>query len=96
MNLNEIYSAQSYREERIIEEKRENKDYNIKVSYIADDDNMIAILVDGHHSLEAAKIDGVNPEIEIVESEYKSLEDYVVAFGDLSNPVNIETGLEIW
>lgn len=96
MNLNEIYSAQSYRNESIVEEKRENKDYAVKVAYIADDENMIAILVDGHHSLEAAKIDGVNPEIEIVESEYKSLEEYVIAFGDLSNPVNIESGKEIW
>lgn len=96
MNLNEIYSAQSYREQGIIEEKRENKDYAIKVAYMADDDNMIAILVDGHHSFEAAKIDGVEPEIEVVESEYKSLEEYVIAFGDLSNPVNIITGKEIW
>ena len=76
MNLNEIYSAQSYREESIIEEKRENKDYAIKVSYMADDDNMVAMLVDGHHSFEAAKRDGVEPEIEIVKSEYKSLEDF--------------------
>lgn len=96
MNLNEIYSAQSYREERIVAEKRENKDYVIKVAYIADDDNMIAVLVDGHHSFEAAMIDGVKPEIEIVKSEYKSLEDYVIAFNDLSNPVNVITGKEIW
>lgn len=96
MNLNEIYSAQSYREERIVAEKRENKDYVIKVAYIADDDNMIAVLVDGHHSLEAAMIDGVEPEIEIVKSEYKSLEEYVIAFNDLSNPINIITGKEIW
>ena len=96
MNLNEIYSAQSYRDEKIVEEKRANKDYAIKVAYIADDDNMIAVLVDGHHSLEAAKIDGVEPEIEIVKSEYKSLEEYVIAFNDLSNPVNIITGKEIW
>ena len=96
MNLNEIYSAQSYREERIVAEKRENKDYVIKVAYIADDDNMIAVLVDGHHSFEAAIIDGVEPEIEIVKSEYKSLEEYVIAFNDLSNPVNVITGKEIW
>ena len=96
MNLNEIYSAQSYRDEKIVEEKRANKDYAIKIAYIADDDNMIAVLVDGHHSLEAAIIDGVEPEIEIVKSEYKSLEDYVIAFNDLSNPINIITGKEIW
>jgi hypothetical protein len=96
MNLNEIYSAQSYRDKMIIKEKRENKDYAVKVAYIADDDNMIAVLVDGHHSLEAAILDGVEPEIEIIESEYKTLESYVIAFGDLSNPVNIITKKEIW
>ena len=96
MNLSEIYSAQSYRSEMIIEEKRENKDYVVKVAYMADDDNMIAVLVDGHHSFEASKIDGVHPEIEVVESEYKSLEEYIIAFGDLSNPVSVITGKEIW
>lgn len=96
MKLDEIYSAQSYREQRIVEEKRENKDYAVKVAYIADDENMIAVLVDGHHSFEAAILDGIEPEIEIVESEYKSLEDYVIAFRDLSNPVNIVTKKEIW
>jgi len=94
--MNEIYSVQEYRDQSIIEEKRENKDYKIKIAYIADDENMVAILVDGHHSFEAAIIDGVDPEIEIVESEYKSLEDYVIAFNELSNPVNIYDGKELW
>ena len=94
--MKEIYSVQEYRDQNIIEEKRENKDYQIKVAYIADDDNIIAVLVDGHHSFSAAIIDGVDPEIEIVESEYKSLEDYVIAFNDLSNPVNIYNGKELW
>ena len=94
--MKKIYSVQEYRDKNIIEEKRENKDYQIKVAYIADDDNMIAIIVDGHHSFEAAMIDGVEPEIEIVESEFKSLEDFVIAFNELSNPVNIYTGQELW
>lgn len=94
--MKKIYSVQEYRDKNIIEEKRENKDYQIKVAYIADDDNMIAIIVDGHHSFEAAMIDGVEPEIEIVESEFKSLEEYVIAFGELSNPVNIYNGKELW
>jgi len=94
--MNEIYSVQEYRDQSIIEEKRENKDYKIKIAYIADDENMVAILVDGHHSFEAAIIDGVDPEIEIVESEFKSLEDYVIAFNELSNPVNIYNGKELW
>lgn len=96
MNLNEIYSAQSYRSKSIIEEKRENKDYAIKVAYMQDDENMFAILIDGHHSFEAAMIDGVNPEIEIVESEYESVEEYVIAFGDLSNPESLIEKNELW
>jgi hypothetical protein len=97
MELNKIYTLQSIVEERIVEEKRNNKDYKIQVAMIADDDTMIAILVDGNHSFQAAMIDGVEPEIEIVKNEgEKELERYVVAFNDLSNPVNIITGVELW
>jgi hypothetical protein len=96
MELINIYTVQSYIDELIVEEKQENKDYEITVERMDDDGEMIAILVDGNHSLEAAKRDGVEPEIEVVESSHKSLEEYVESFGDLSNPVNIITGRDLW
>ena len=87
MNLNAIYTAQSFIDENIVAEKRENKDYEITVSYINDDGEMVAMLVDGNHSYEAAKRDGVEPIIKIADTEYKSLVDYVTAMNDLSNCV---------
>lgn len=97
MELNTIYTLQSFLDPKIIEEKRTNKDYTIYVSYISDGENNIAILVDGNHSYAAAVKDGAEPEIVIVENNgEKTLERYVTAFNDLSNPVNIVTGRELW
>ena len=96
MKLNEIYTAQSYLDEVLIAEKQENKDYVITVELIPDDDKMIPMLVDGNHSLEAARRDGVEPEIKIGERNHKDVESYVIAMRDLSNPVNIVTGEELW
>lgn len=96
MNLNQIYTAQSYIDEMIVAEKRESKDYIITVEMIDDDGVEIAMLVDGNHSLEAAKRDGVEPTIKIGEKNHKNLVDYVIAMNDLSNPVNIVTGKELW
>jgi hypothetical protein len=97
MELKNIYTLQSYIDDKKVEEKRQNKDYKIQVTEIEDDGEMIAILVDGNHSLKAAMLDGVEPEIIIVKNESeKTLERYVVTFNDLSNPVNIVTGEELW
>lgn len=97
MNPNEIYTVQSFIDERIVEEKRENKDYEITVELIDDDSEKVAMLVDGNHSWEAAKRDGVNPIIKISEAHSgMTLVEYVTAFNDLSNPVNIVTGNELW
>jgi len=97
MKLNEIYTLQSYISNIIVEEKRENNDYEISVTLIEDDDVLIPILVDGNHSLRAAELDDVEPEIIIVKNEgEKTLERYVESFNDLSNPVNIVTGSELW
>jgi hypothetical protein len=99
MELNKIYTAQSYISEETVEEKRENKDYTIYVELIDDDgDGMIPMLVDGNHSYEAAKRDGVDPTIEIIEGHHQNmtLEEYVTSMNDLSNPVNIVTGRDLW
>jgi hypothetical protein len=97
MNLNQIYTLQSYLDDAKVEEKRINKDYDISVAMIDDDGKQIAILVDGNHSLKAAMIDGVEPAINIIDNNgEKTLERYVISFNDLSNPVNIVTGKELW
>ena len=96
IKLNEIYTAQGYKDELIIEDKRENKDYEITVEMIDDDGEIVAILVDGNHSLKAAQLDGVEPEIKICKINNKNLVEYVKSMNDLSNPVNIITGKDLW
>lgn len=96
MNLSQIYTAQGYKDELIVREKQENRDYTITVEMIDDDGTEVAILVDGNHSLEAARRDGVEPTIKIGEKNHRNLVDYVTAMNDLSNPVNIVTGEELW
>ena len=98
ININQIYTAQGYIDEMIVREKQENKDYAITVEMIDDDGVMVAMLVDGNHSLEAARRDGVEPTIKIGDDNHKNmtLVEYVESMNDLSNPVNIVTGKELW
>ncbi|MFA5321995.1 MAG: hypothetical protein WC373_04920 [Smithella sp.] len=97
ININDIYTAQSYLDSIIVKIKRDNKDYTITVEMINDDGVLVPMLIDGNHSLQAAKIDNVIPTIEIVEGVHNcSLVEYVTQFGDLSNPVNIVTGFDLW
>lgn len=98
MNLNQIYTAQRYINDMIVREKQENKDYEITIEMINDDGIEVAMVVDGNHSLEAARRDGVEPKIKIGEDHHKNmtLVQYVESFNDLSNPVNIITGKELW
>lgn len=94
--LEEVYTPQSFLDLKMVEEKRRNKDYIIKIAKFDDDGEDVWILIDGHHSLHAAKIDGVKPIIEIIKPTEKTLERYVTAFGDLSNPMNVMTGNDLW
>ena len=94
-----IYTAQSYLNEAIIEEKRTKKDYHAKYAIFNDDGVDVNMLIDGHHSLEAAKRDNVSPILELTKNNFGknyTLEQFVKSFNDLSNPVNIETGEELW
>ena len=97
MKKSNIYTIQSYIDEAIVEEKRINEDYVVNVSEFDDDGETVLIIVDGHHSLEAANRDNVDPVFNLVENQNGlNLENFVIAFNDLSNPVNIETGIELW
>ena len=92
----QIYSVQSYRDELTIASKLDSKATEIKVSHYDDDGVIVTMLVDGHHTLDACKRTGVTPIIIEVPASHKTLVDYVTAFGDLSNPVNIETRRDLW
>ena len=95
MNLTEIYMVQEFINEEIVAEKIEAGDFEVFVAMISDDDNLVPILVDGHHSLYAAIRSGNTPNINIVDSDYATVEDFVTACGERSNPENCE-GVCLW
>jgi hypothetical protein len=55
-----LLSSQRYLDDSIVAEKRESHDYTVTVVTTP----IGRVVVDGHHSLAAAKADGVEPEIE--------------------------------
>lgn len=58
-----LITSQSFRDEAIVAEKRIAKDYEITVSPKFEiDGDSYRVLIDGHHSFEAARLDGVEPE----------------------------------
>lgn len=96
INLNNVYTCQSYIDSLIVNEKLNQTSFKIKVAKYNDGESSVLMLIDGHHSFMAAKQKNIEVEIEIVDPQYKSLSDYVESFGDLNNPVNIMTGKELW
>lgn len=58
-----IISSQRYRDDAIVEAKREKSDFSVFVSPVfVFDDEEIRVVLDGHHSLEAAKDAEAEPE----------------------------------
>ena len=57
-----LISSQKYRDDDTIEAKRAAKDYVVSVTpeFVLDGE-LVQAIVDGHHSYEAAKLDGVYP-----------------------------------
>ena len=96
MTINEIYIVQEYIEEAIVDEKIENGDFDIYVALLPDDDNMIPVLVDGHHSLQAALRTGNQPVIHMTECETaRTVEEYVTICNERSNPETLD-GTTLW
>jgi hypothetical protein len=101
-----IISSQSYINEEIVEEKIANEDFEVQISpeFDVDGETFVAIL-DGHHSMEAARRAGVAPEF--VEQECQDNDDiYLLESGDIDGFLNasyvdsywynIETGRPVW
>ena len=58
-----IISSQKYLHSDIVAEKRSAQDYDVTVSpEMAYDGGTYRVILDGHHSLEAARLDGVDPQ----------------------------------
>lgn len=59
-----LISSQRHRSDEIIAEKREMKDYGVSVSPVFDlFGEQVQLVLDGHHSWDAAILDGVEPQI---------------------------------
>lgn len=57
-----IISSQRHLNESIVEDKRANKDYDVIISPEFEiEGETYAVVIDGHHSLAAAKKDGTEP-----------------------------------
>lgn len=76
-----IVSNQRHRDPAIVAAKRQAQDYTVQVSplFVDEDGTRYRIVIDGHHSLEAAKADGVPPNF--VEGNYGGSDYEVIADG---------------
>jgi hypothetical protein len=101
-----IISSQRYLDETIVEEKRNNEDYNVTVSPAFEVDGInYQIVMDGHHSLAAAKLDGIEPEYTIATLqtsdaiallEDNKIEDFLEVQYIDSSYYEVENGEEVW
>lgn len=81
-------SAQEYRDEAIIQQKLEAQDFEVYVTPVFEvEGKEYRVVVDGHHSLEAAKLAGVDPVFVEMGGEHDAV--------DLINRGKIEDALEI-
>jgi hypothetical protein len=58
-----LISSQRYLDQDIVESKRVARDYTVSVLDVTVDGIDYQVVVDGHHSIAAAKADGVEPVI---------------------------------
>ena len=65
-----IITSQSHRDEATIAEKRSARDYEVTISPEFEiDGETYQVIIDGHHSFEAARLDGVEPEFRIATNQ---------------------------
>ena len=65
-----IITSQSHRDDETIEAKRAAKDYEVTISPEFDvDGETYQVIIDGHHSFEAARLDGVEPDFRIATNQ---------------------------
>lgn len=61
-----LISSQRYRDAETIETKRSAKDYVVSITPEFElDGEIVRAIADGHHSYEAAMLDGVEPEYKV-------------------------------
>lgn len=100
----QVISSQRYRDDDIVEAKREAEDYDVYIYAIELDGVDYEVVVDGHHSLEAARLAGKEPNWlridDAVEREYNSeVKMYgTVEWSHLNDSpyYDVHTGEDVW
>ena len=103
--MSKTISSQRFLSTETVEQKRAAKDYEITVSpdFVVDG-TVYRVLMDGHHSLAAAKADGVEPVVKVatvIDSDRVSLldngvEDFLAAEHMGDDWYDVATGREVW
>ena len=94
-------SSQKYLDPQIVEEKRENEDYVAFYVIVEIEDEEYRVVVDGHHSIAAAKADGVKIELELATQELVDFaasdpDDFMTQHQLDSDWYDINTGRNVW
>ena len=99
-------SAQEYRDEEIVAQKLEAQDFEVQTSPVFEVGGVqYRVVIDGHHSLEAAKLAGVGPEFVEQSSsdndtvallEAGNVEGFLVAHRNDCDYHDVATGEIVW
>lgn len=99
-------SSQHHRDQNIVAEKLASGDYKVSVSPVFEfGGETIRVVLDGHHSLEAAKLAGVSPEfVELSASDSDKIalldagqyEDFLEITWMDGDWYDVETGKSVW
>lgn len=99
-------SSQRFLDDAVVESKRGATTYIVKVSPAFEiEGETLRVVLDGHHTLEAAKLDGVEPEyVEQSPRENDTIsvlndgrvDDFLAMHRMDSDFYDVETGIDVW
>lgn len=99
-------SSQRFLDDAVVESKRGAMTYIVKVSPAFEiDGETFRVVLDGHHTLEAAKLDGVEPKFEeqtATDNDFVGLinqgmiDDFLAMAYFGSDYFDVETGIDVW
>ena len=95
-------SSQKYLDQEIVDKKIEKKDFVVTLATISNDTDIYQVVIDGHHSLEAAKQAGIDPFFKEADYNYQE-EVECIGFDNWleqhyidSDWYDINTGRNVW
>lgn len=93
-----IISSQRYLNDDIVTAKLNAKDFDVLLNRIVVDGQEFCVVIDGHHSLEAARIAGVEPQWVINDADLgcESVEDWLTERYMDDDWYDVQTGQLVW